>query len=335
MRKPSVAVITRTKDRPLLLERAIKSVMNQSFEGLMMVIVNDGGSPKPIEELLRKHKRLIAGRVKLINNESSTGMENAANTGVKNSDSKYIAMLDDDDTWHPDFLKTTVEFLENNPYEGVVTASTIISESIEGNKIKKLGEERFVPLTQINYFSMLGANQFPNNAFVFSRQAQKKTGDYDQSVDVLGDWEFNMRFLKNYDIHFIDKPLVYYHQRQSQTGSLGNSIFVTSNLHTKLNTYLLNKYLREDLEAGKLGVGFIANLSQQMLVARSEDLTLLNDLIRQSTSETHNGINSLHEKASEILSAVNHLHTRADSLAEAKLKRRARSAFDKVKKIRK
>jgi len=46
---PKVAVITRTKDRVLLLERALQSVHNQSMSDFVHVIINDGGDPGPVE----------------------------------------------------------------------------------------------------------------------------------------------------------------------------------------------------------------------------------------------------------------------------------------------
>ncbi|WP_363323715.1 glycosyltransferase, partial [Accumulibacter sp.] len=45
---PLVAVITRTKDRPLLLQRALESVSGQSLTDIQWVIVNDGGEPAPV-----------------------------------------------------------------------------------------------------------------------------------------------------------------------------------------------------------------------------------------------------------------------------------------------
>ena len=44
-----VAIITRTKDRPILLRRAIRSALNQTFRDWLLVIVNDGGEPETIK----------------------------------------------------------------------------------------------------------------------------------------------------------------------------------------------------------------------------------------------------------------------------------------------
>lgn len=258
MMTPKVAVITRTKNRPFLLERALKSVMGQSFGDLLMVIVNDGGDVRPIESLVEKHKELIKGRIKIIDNQTSVGMERASNKGIRASKSEYIAMLDDDDTWHPDFLKETINRLENSEYKGVVTGSEIIQEIIEDETVKTVGSTRFAPeISQIRLFNLSGVNQFPNNSFVYVREVLAKIGDYDQEAPVLGDWDFNRRFLSLYDIGFIDKPLANYHHRYSEKGPMGNSL----SSHAEIYTKLLNRYLRDDLNKGVFGLGVLANLS--------------------------------------------------------------------------
>lgn len=328
--KPAVAIIMRTKNRPLLLERAIKSTMGQSYANFILVIVNDGGDPKPIEKLISKYKINFKNVPALVNNKESIGHGGACNVGLHNSDSKYIVMFDDDDTWHKDFLKTTVGYLESTDSFGVVTASEVVFESIDKNdNIKFLKKQPFLPdVKEINLFSMLGSNQFPNLAFVYRREALKKVGEYDNDASPQEDWDFNIRFLANYDIHFINEPLVYYHHRVDQPGNLGNSIFVI-NFHSNKNNYLLNKYLREDLSKGVLGVGFLANISQQMLRARSEDLTYLTGLLRQSTTETHDGINALHRRLNDIEHRLEGILSKVNSFFSLRARKYLKNALNK------
>lgn len=261
--REKVTIITRTKNRPLLLDRAIKSVMGQSFDDFLMVIVNDGGDEEQIKALAAANSEIIKGRLKIISNKESQGMQAAANTALNNTDSEYIALLDDDDTWEPEFLETTINFLEKTQhYKGVVTAASVVKETINDNIITTISKERFAPFIHyISYFSELGINQFPNNSFVFSREAQRQVGDFSQAVDVLGDWDFNVRFMAQYDVAFIDTPLANYHQRSTQ-GAESNSI--NSDSHSRYTAEILNKSLREELGKKELGPGFVANLSNSM-----------------------------------------------------------------------
>jgi glycosyltransferase involved in cell wall biosynthesis len=81
--RPSVSIITRTKDRPLLLERAIKSVLNQTYSEWIHVVVNDGGDAKSVQSLLDQYRTQYAGRLCLVTNNRSLGMEAASNVGLR------------------------------------------------------------------------------------------------------------------------------------------------------------------------------------------------------------------------------------------------------------
>jgi glycosyltransferase involved in cell wall biosynthesis len=52
---PKVAVVTRTKDRPVLLERAIQSVHSQTMKDFIHVIYNDGGDASSVDALVEKY----------------------------------------------------------------------------------------------------------------------------------------------------------------------------------------------------------------------------------------------------------------------------------------
>ena len=54
-----VAIVTRTKNRPLLLERALNSVLGQSFADWHQIVVNDGGDPAPVDALAERYRELV------------------------------------------------------------------------------------------------------------------------------------------------------------------------------------------------------------------------------------------------------------------------------------
>ena len=74
-----VAVITRTKDRPLLLRRAIRSVLDQTFKEWLLVIVNDGGSPDSVDLVVDAMADELSGQVVVLHHPVSFGMQTAAN----------------------------------------------------------------------------------------------------------------------------------------------------------------------------------------------------------------------------------------------------------------
>lgn len=265
--KASVAVITRTKNRPILLRRAIESIANQTYKDLILVIVNDGGTKKPVDDLVKKYSKQLKDRVKVIHNPKSLGMEGASNKGIKSVDSKYVIIHDDDDALHPDFLKETVAYLEENPNNipdlgGVVTYMELIYEKIEGEKVTEVSREgcrNWIP--ELTLSQMAAGNLFAPISFLYKREAYKKTGGmYRTDLPVLGDWEFNLRFMLQYNIGLIPKEMAYYYHRVPNTNNnYSNTVVDGVNKHVLYNQLLRNELLREDIKQNRVGLGYLIN----------------------------------------------------------------------------
>ncbi len=263
MNMKTVAVITRTKDRILFLDRAIMSVHNQTFSDFIHVIINDGGNAKQVDELVKKHSDLIKDRVKVIHNAESKGMEAASNLGIRSVDSKYVAIHDDDDTWDKDFLKLAIVKLEATDSAGVVVRTDKVVErvSANGKEIEKLKSVPWMPdMKVVNLYRQCIDNQMTPITFLYKREVFKSIGYYDESLPVLGDWDFGIRFLQKYDVEFLDPgyALAFYHHRRFVPGSKTNNSFGDgTEKHRYWSNRLMNRYLREELDEGKLGVGYI------------------------------------------------------------------------------
>jgi glycosyltransferase involved in cell wall biosynthesis len=260
---PQVAVITRTKDRPLTLRRALKSVVDQAFDSLNWVIVNDGGAREPVDEIAaeaRSHD-VVTHVIHL----AGSGRWAAANLAISESDGTYVVLLDDDDTWHPEFLQATVGYLESYPHlGGVATQTRIVNETIADNSIRTLDSSIFNPgLTSVYLIDMTRRNLFTTNSFVFRRAAMAEVGDYDDGLPVLADWEFHLRFVEQFDVGVIPRPLANWHLRAGSGGDLGNTVLAGVDQHVLYDTIIRNRLLRRDLKEGRVGVGVLASLGRR------------------------------------------------------------------------
>lgn len=261
-KKVSAAVITRTQNRPLFLERAIRSVHEQTFTDFTHVIINDAGDPKPVDALIEKYAELIKGRVRVIHNAESHGMEAASNKAIKSVESEYVAIHDDDDTWHPEFLEQTVKLLENGA-QGVVARTDKVTEEVteDGNSIRQIRVEPWMPdIKVINLYRQCIDNQMTPITFIYKRFAYNEIGGYDETLPVLGDWDFGIRFLQKHDVEFVNPgyALAYYHHRKFVAGASANNSFGDgTEKHRYYSNKLMNKYLRNELAEGRLGVGYI------------------------------------------------------------------------------
>lgn len=255
-----VAVIMRTKDRAILLRRALDSVIAQTFQDWVIIVVNDGGDPRPVQELLREREAKLAGRYLLVNNPESTGMENASNIGLVHSASEFVVVHDDDDSWAPKFLERTIAYLDRSDPEvaGVVTLSTVVIEEIDGDTVREHSRHLFKKLETVSLSRLAVENDFPPISLVFRRSAIERIGHFDGSLPVLGDWDFHRRLNSVFRIDVIPEELAYYHHRvQGTGGAYGNSVVAEKDVHRIHRAQYINRRLRDALANGDVSEGEI------------------------------------------------------------------------------
>ncbi|UJP04453.1 MAG: glycosyltransferase [Nitrosomonas sp.] len=278
MKNQQVAVITRTKNRVVLLERAIQSVLMQTYPHWIHVIVNDGGDPKAVEALVQQFLPRYDSRVKIVHNPQSLGMEAASNIGIRASSSDYIVIHDDDDSWHPSFLERCITYLNTPPptlgtsVEGVVTYSMRVQEELLNDKVRIISTDPFNDwMNEISFYRLAASNTFPPISFVFSRTALEEIGFFREDLPVLGDWDFHLRFCSRYEIGLIKETLANYHHRiNSHTGDYGNSVIASDNKHRRYENLLRNDLLRNDLKTGKTGLGFLVNIAHSFEILHGQ-----------------------------------------------------------------
>jgi hypothetical protein len=225
-------------------------VLEQTFQDWEHVIVNDGGEREVIDYIADFYKAQYAGRLSVIHNECSRGMEAASNIGIHASDSKYIVIHDDDDSWSPDFLQVMVSSLSHSilpSIKGAVSFTNQIAEQLTGLNTVTESIEPYFPIKSplISFGDMLRANRFPPIAFMYERDHAAALGFYDETFPVLGDWDFNVRFMQQADIMVVPRYLAYYHVRK--TGSQQNTLTAGRELHERYTVMLRNRWIRTGL----------------------------------------------------------------------------------------
>lgn len=254
--KAEISIIIRTKDRELLLRRAIESIISQTFDKWLVIIVNNGGDSSKVEGVISDYKSDLHERYIIHNTDKPYKMEVATNIGIKLSSSKYVTLLDDDDTWEETFLDKCIKYLnENESFSGVVTRTAIINERIISDKIEKISQHNLNQgLKSVSYLKLLQKNLYTTNAFVYLKSAIEEVGYYNEEYPVLGDWEFNIRFARSKKIGVICENLAFYHKRviiSSDNSLYQNSIFKT---HVYYDYCVRKKYLMDSLKNKELFV---------------------------------------------------------------------------------
>jgi glycosyltransferase involved in cell wall biosynthesis len=219
--EPTGAIITRTQDRPITLDRTIRDILAQRFTDWQWVVVSDAGNLESIEQVLSRYSNDLAGRHLLVQRERSEGGGAASNSGIAASRSRYIVIHDDDDTWHPEFLQKTVAFLQkgDGKFRAVATGADIVFERLGSDGILELRRRQMPPpRLPITAASVRRRNPFPPIALLYDREASEAIGHFRTSIPLLTDWDFLVRFAEQFQIGYLPEPLAYWHRRKVTEG---------------------------------------------------------------------------------------------------------------------
>lgn len=250
-----VAIIMRTKNRGVLLARALEDVLQQSLQDWHLVIVNDGGDAPVVDTLVESKSGRLNGRVTVLHHPESRGMEAASNAGIAASTSDFLVIHDDDDTWHPDFLARTVGYLRSSPAAGVGVRTEVVHERLEGDRIIETGRAPFSPeIRELLLSDALRYNRCVPIGLLYRRGVHATVGGYDESLGAVGDWEFQLRVLQHYTLGFIDgEPLAFWHQRHGAQGDGGNSVLAGKDDHLYFDKHVRERHLNEYVATHGLG----------------------------------------------------------------------------------
>lgn len=268
----SVAIIMRTKDRPILLVRAIASVLSQRYENWHLYIVNDGGDVTALDTIIAKHAMIFGDRLTVIHNPISLGMEAASNKALERVTQDYIVVHDDDDSWHPDFLSKTVAFLEapeHRDYAAVITNNIVIHERIDGDRVIETHREDWGYWRPfVDGLRLLQGNVAPPICLLIRASVVKLIGTFNEDLPVLGDWDYNLRIFREGDIGSISEPLAYYHHRPKDVSQYGNSVIAGIDRHLYYQTRMRNAMLRKLFQSDESSYGVV-----HVMLASNEELS--------------------------------------------------------------
>lgn len=196
------------------IERALNSVLEQTYQGqIEIIVVNDGSkdnSEKVTENFIKLHPNF---HIKLIN-QSNGGVSKARNTGLRNVTGDYIALLDSDDAWYHEKLDRQISLLSVN------LAIDFLGASFEGFGLKnrKIGE-----LVKIEFKDLLFKNYFQPSTIIFKKNVLEVIGFFDETQRYAEEGNYFMRVARYFNCYFVNENLIIFGDGKAGFGESGLS----------------------------------------------------------------------------------------------------------------
>ena len=199
-----VSIITPSYNSAQFIEATIKSVQEQTHANWEMLITDDGSSDNSAEIISKISQQDDRIRLFKINN-SGPGI--ARNNSIKNAKGNYLAFLDSDDLWFPEFLSVSLSKINNS--EGFVFSSY---KRCDENTLEEVFQDFIVP-EKVNYTDILKTNSISClTAFIDVDKLGKELMPEIMYRQDMGLW---LKYLKKIEYAIgIQQPLAIYRIRK-------------------------------------------------------------------------------------------------------------------------
>ena len=198
--KYKISVVIPTLNRINTLQRAIDSVINQTYKPAEIIVVDNGSSDGTLKFLREQYPKIT------ILTENKIGVSSARNKGIKKSINQWIALLDSDDAWHPRKLEIQTSMLDSalKEYNLIHTDEVWFRNNKHINQMKKHKKqggyifERCLSLCCISPSSVL-----------FKKNILDKVGLFDESLPVCEDYDMWLKICSSEEVLFAQDKLTY------------------------------------------------------------------------------------------------------------------------------
>ena len=203
--RPSVSVVVPTRDRPELLARSLRAILDQRYAGAIEVLVIfDQSEARPIEI-----DALDGRRIRSLPNGRAPGLAGARNTGILEAENELVAFCDDDDVWLPDKLEAQVERFLERPEATAATTGIVVE--FKGRSFRRIAPTELVTFEMLLRSRLMELH--PSTFLAWRQDLIDNDGLVDEAIPgAYGeDYEWLLRRARRGPVLAVRRPLVRVH----------------------------------------------------------------------------------------------------------------------------
>lgn len=208
---PEISVIIPAYNREQTIQRAIKSVLEQTYQNYEIIVVDDGSRDNTVH--IVEQMAMSDPRIRLIKLPKNMGAMAARNVGIRSAQGKWIAFLDSDDMYLPRSLELRLAKV-NDEHLKVVHSECYV---IRPNDID-MSYFEVPPIQGISSYKQLLQKPGPMfQALLISRDAIEKIGYLDETIIAYQEWDTAIRLSMSYEFGYVPEPTFVYDCRTPGT----------------------------------------------------------------------------------------------------------------------
>ncbi|TVP52317.1 MAG: glycosyltransferase family 2 protein [Halomonadaceae bacterium] len=196
-----------TYRRAQLLERAVESVLAQTFTDFELLIVDDNvdGHPQQLATSKVLQARFSDQRLRYIINQGEHGGSGARNAGIAEARGGYVAFLDDDEDWLPEKLAKQVTLLDQAPAEVGVVDCGFFDYKADGSVRQARPKMQGWILERL--LSKTGGRAPKLSTMLCRREVFARVGVFDTTLPAREDYDLYLRISRHYQFVSLPEPL--------------------------------------------------------------------------------------------------------------------------------
>ena len=237
------AIITTCKREPELVERALRSVINQKYNKIEIVVVDDSPDDYPLRNLVKDKVlsyKSIVSNLKYVMHQKNLGACAARNTGVAESNGEILGFLDDDDEWTPNKVEVMIGRFQDQEVGLVYGNNILINDDTGEEKVVIRNEITGKIYDKLILENFIGSTSFP----LIRRESLVAVGGFDVNMQSAQDVDLYLRISRKYSIDYVNAIIARYHINRGKR--------ISSDVEKKIaGLERLNKKNQEYINANK------------------------------------------------------------------------------------
>lgn len=267
--KSEISVIMPAYNCENTIEKAVNSVLNQTFQNFELIIIDDGST----DSTYKKCKNIKDDRIKLIHQENQ-GPSMARNNGIEVANSKYVMFIDSDDEYHNKTLELLYNEISKGNYEVVIGNYKL-------NENRNILRSNFTNGDKSKCMDFLFKNNLFNvnwNKIYLLDIIKDNNVRFDKNYKLGEDARFNLEYFRYVNnASFVDE--VIYHYYLTNNGQNLSNDASKCDKEVELLEYMYDYFLKNNLNmktiSKKISSAFFYLNNSDFIIKNQEYLELL------------------------------------------------------------